>query len=263
MEYWKKMRAPGGCGSWPLYIHPLAICDLRLTVFGRFWPVDKPFQDWYILFQRPENPFWGERPMRVKKLMARKLVTIPPNTSILKAMEVMRKNSIRHLPVVDGEKLMGFLTEGDLRQGSLLSMVDKVSIEDVMIKNPVCISPEAGIEEAAKLVFKHKIGGLPVLKGNKLVGILTIVDILKAFIEMMGLLKTSSRFDVILGNNPHAFADVSRVFKEHHAEIISVGMSRHKDRKKRIYYFRCEKCPVNPIRKSLEEKGYRVVSVTE
>lgn len=201
--------------------------------------------------------------MRVKKLMVRKLVTIPSSTSILKAMEIMRKHSIRHLPVVDGEKFMGFLTEGDLRQGSLLSMVDKVSIEDVMIKNPISISPEASIEDAAKLVFKHKIGGLPVVKDGRLVGILTIVDILKAFIEMMGILKTSSRFNVVLGDDPRAFADVSHVFKEHGAEIISVGMSGHKDRKKRIYYFRCEKCPVDPIRKSLEEKGYRVISVTE
>lgn len=201
--------------------------------------------------------------MRIKKLMVKKLVTIPPDTSILKAMEIMRKHSIRHLPVVDGETFLGFLTEGDLRQGSLLSMVDKVSIEDVMIKDPISISPEASIEDAAKLIFKHKIGGLPVVKGERLVGILTIGDILKAFLEMMGILKTSSRFDVLLGDDPHAFADVSHVFKEHRAEIISVGMSGHKDRKKRIYHFRCEKCPVDPIRRSLEEKGYRVVSVTE
>jgi len=102
--------------------------------------------------------------MEVEKLMARKLVTIPPGTSILKAMEVMRKNSIRHLPVVDGEKFIGFLTEGDLRQASLLSMVDKISIEDVMIRNPVSISPEASVEDAARLIFKHKIGGLPVIQ---------------------------------------------------------------------------------------------------
>ena len=105
--------------------------------------------------------------MQVKKRMVRKLVTIPPDTSILKAMEVMRKNSIRHLPVVDGGKFVGFVTEGDLRQASLLSMVDKVSIEDVMIKNPVTVSPEASLEEAAKLISSHKIGGLPVVQGEE------------------------------------------------------------------------------------------------
>lgn len=201
--------------------------------------------------------------MQVKKLMTRSLVTIPPGTSILKAMEVMRKNSIRHLPVVDGGKFLGLLTAGDLRQASLLSMVDKISIEDVMIKNPVVISPDAGVEDAARLIFKHKIGGLPVIQDRKLVGILTIVDILKAFVEMMGLLKSSSRIDVVLGNKPRAFEEVSRIFRDRGAAIISVGMSGHKNRGKRVYYFRCEKCPVDALAESLEENGYRVVSVAE
>jgi len=201
--------------------------------------------------------------MQVKKRMVRKLVTIPPNTSILKAMEVMRKNSIRHLPVVDGKNFVGFVTEGDLRQASLLSMVDKVSIEDVMIKNPVTIAPEASLEEAAKLISRHKIGGLPVLKGKKLVGIITIVDILQAFIQLMGILKSSSRVDLVLGEKPHAFEEVSRIFRDHRAEIISVGMSNHKDRKKRVYYFRLGKCNLAPIVASLKKKGYRVLSVLE
>ena len=201
--------------------------------------------------------------MHVKKRMVRKLITIPPQTNILNALKVMRDNSIRHLPVVDGGNLVGFVTEGDLRQASLLSMVDKVSIEDVMIKDPVTIAPDASIEEAAKLIYSHKIGGLPVVKGKKLVGIITIVDVLQAFIQMMGILKSSSRLDLILGENPRAFEEVSSIFQEHRAEIISVGMSNHKDRKKRIYYFRLEKCPLQPIIDSLKNKGYQVLSVTE
>ncbi len=201
--------------------------------------------------------------MHVKKRMVRKLITIPPQTNILNALKVMRDNSIRHLPVVDGGNLVGFVTEGDLRQASLLSMVDKVSIEDVMIKDPVTIAPDASIEEAAKLIYSHKIGGLPVVKGKKLVGIITIVDVLQAFIQMMGILKSSSRLDLILGEKPRAFEEVSSIFQEHRAEIISVGMSNHKDRKKRIYYFRLEKCPLQPIVDSLKNKGYQVLSVTE
>ena len=201
--------------------------------------------------------------MQVRKRMVRKLVTIGPDTSILKAMEVMRKNSIRHLPVVEGDVFVGFVTEGDLRQASLLSMVDKVSIEDVMIKNPVTISPEASLEEAAKLISRNKIGGLPVVKGKKLVGIITIVDILRAFIQLMGILRPSSRIDLVLGGKPHAFEEVSGVFRDHRAQIISVGMSNHKDRERRIYYFRLEKGPLQPIVASLREKGYRIMSVTE
>jgi acetoin utilization protein AcuB len=195
--------------------------------------------------------------------MSKKVVTIPPDTSILRAIEIMREKSIRHLPVVKEGELVGLVTEGDLRQASLLSLVDKVSIDDVMIKKPVTVSPDASIEEAARRVYRHKIGGLPVVAGRKLVGILTIVDILAAFIQLLGILKSSSRIDVILGGRPHAFEEVSAVFRNHRAEIISVGMSNHKDRKKRVYYFRVGKCPLKSIVSELRKKGYKVLSVVE
>jgi acetoin utilization protein AcuB len=201
--------------------------------------------------------------MQVKNQMTRKVVTISPGTSILRAMEIMRDKSIRHLPVVEDGELVGLVTEGDLRQASLLSLVDKVSIEDVMIRKPVTISPEASIEAAARLVYRHKIGGLPVVSGNKLVGILTIVDLLSAFIQLLGILKASFRVDVVLGAKPRAFEEVSAVFRKYRAEIVSVGMSGHRDRRKRVCYFRVGKCPLKTITAELKEKGYRVLSVLE
>jgi acetoin utilization protein AcuB len=204
-----------------------------------------------------------EELMQVKNQMSKKVVTIPPDTSILRAIEVMHEKSIRHLPVVEEGDLVGLVTEGDLRQASLLSLVDKVSIEDVMIKKPVTISPEASIEEAAKLIYRHKIGGLPVVAGKQLVGILTLVDILAAFIQLLGILKSSSRIDVVLGGRAHAFEEVSAIFRKHKTEIISLGMSNHKDRKKRVYYFRVRKYPVIPIVTDLKKKGYKVLSVVE
>ncbi len=152
--------------------------------------------------------------MQVHKRMAKKLITISPGTGILKAMDLMRKASIRHLPVVEGSEFLGLVTEGVLRQASLLSIIDKVSIEDVMIKSPITISPEAGIEEAARLIFTHKIGGLPVVKGKKLVGIITAVDVLQAFVRLMGVLKSSSRIDLVLGENPQGFEEVSEVCRD-------------------------------------------------
>jgi len=195
--------------------------------------------------------------------MSRKVVTIPPHTSILRAMEVMRKNSIRHLPVVQAGELVGLVTEGDLRQASLLSMIDRVSIEDVMIRKPITISPEASIEEAARLIYRHRIGGLPVVKDKELVGVITIVDLLQAFIQLLGILKSSRRIDLVLGNEPQAFEEVSAIFRNHRAEIISVGMSNHRDRRKRVYYFRLGKCNLPPIVASLKKKGYKVLSVLE
>jgi acetoin utilization protein AcuB len=199
----------------------------------------------------------------VRKEMAKKLVTISPGTGILKAMELMRKASIRHLPVLEGSEFLGLVTEGVLRQAMLLSMVDKVTIEDVMIKSPVTVSPDAGIEEAARLIFTHKIGGLPVIQGKELVGMITTVDILRAFLGMMGILKSSSRIDLRLGKNPEGFEEVSKVCRDCGSEIISVGMSNHKDRRRRVYHFRLSRNNVAPIVATLKERGYKVLGVRQ
>jgi acetoin utilization protein AcuB len=138
-----------------------------------------------------------------------------------------------------------------------------VSIGDIMINDPHIISPEANLEEAAEILYRHGIGGLPVVDNNKLVGVITVADIMAAFIEVMGILQESSRIDVILGGKAHAFENVSRIIRDHGSEIISVGMSAHQDRTKRIYYLRLAKCAVDPIAKEIEKAGYKVVSSTE
>jgi len=138
-----------------------------------------------------------------------------------------------------------------------------VTVGDIMIKDPLTISPEANLEEAAELLYRHGIGGLPVMEGGKLVGVITVGDIMAAFIEVMGILKESSRIDVILGGKPHAFENVSKIIRDHGSEIISVGMSAHQDRKKRVYYLRLTKCDVHAVAKDIEDAGYKVISITE
>ena len=195
--------------------------------------------------------------------MAKKLVAIRKHTSVSDAIKLMKKHSIRHLPVVEEGALVGWITEGDIRQAYLASLIEQVSIGDIMINDPLTISPEANLEEAAKILFRHGIGGLPVVDNDKLVGVITVADIMAAFIEVMGILQESSRIDVILGGKAHAFENVSRIIRDHGSEIISVGMSAHQDRTKRIYYFRLAKCAVDPIAKEIEKAGYKVVSLTE
>jgi acetoin utilization protein AcuB len=84
-----------------------------------------------------------------------------------------------------------------------------------------------------------------------------------AFIEVMGILQESSRIDVILGGKPHAFENVSKIIRDHGGEIISVGMSAHADRARRVYYLRLIKCNVHALAKEIEAEGIKVVSITE
>jgi acetoin utilization protein AcuB len=201
--------------------------------------------------------------MKVKKRMTTKVVTIGKETTITDAINLMKEHSIRHLPVVEEGELIGWVTESDIRGAYLASLIEQVSIDDIMIRDPITISPEANLEEAAELLYRHGIGGLPVVDNSKLVGVITVADIMAAFIEVMGILHESSRIDVILGGKSHAFENVSKIIRDHGSEIISVGMSAHQDRTKRIYYLRLAKCAVDPIAKDIEQAGYKVVSVTE
>lgn len=200
--------------------------------------------------------------MDVKRWMVKNPVTITRDTGIQEAIGLMKEHSIRHLPVVENLKLIGLVTQGDLRQAIIPSMVEDIGLKDIMITNPIVIPPDASIDTAAKLIFKHKIGGLPVVtKGNRLVGIITVSDILSAFIHIMGILKSSSRVDVMLNERPDAFEEVSGIIKEHDGKIISVGILPRRGVRK-IYSFRLGKCNVPPIVQALEEKGHKVISTS-
>ncbi len=200
--------------------------------------------------------------MKIKNWMQSEPVTIDRQALLQDASALMKEYGIRHLPVVDDEEnMIGFITESDLRHFSFPSMVEDIPVHQVMVLNPITINPNASIETAARLIHDYKIGGLPVLDKKKLVGIITLSDILAAFIEVMGLLKKSTRIDVIV-NKKGGVEDVTRIIKENKGEIVSVAQESQSSRRK-VHYFRLDKCDVEPIVKALEKNGHKVVSVME
>lgn len=200
--------------------------------------------------------------MKVKNWMIKKVITINKEATVQEALNLMKKHSIRHLPVVEKNKkaLIGLVTESNLRQFFFLSILESISVQDAMIPNPINTDPNANIELAAGLIHRHKIGCLPVLDQKKLVGMITVTDILNAFIEMMGLLKASSRIDLELKDKKGSIQEISQIIKEHNSEIISIGIVNESPRKK-IHYVRLEKCDLEPIVRSLRKNGYKVLSV--
>ena len=192
--------------------------------------------------------------------MIKDVVTISPEATVEDAIQLMKKHSIRHLPVVEEDRLVGLVTESSIRQYTLPSFME-LPVREVMIINPITIDTEATIDEAAKLIYRYKIGGLPVTQNGRLVGILTITDLLEAFIELMGILRSSSRIDVIPAHG-QTFDQVLDIIRAHGGRIISVGMDVHHTGR-RIYYIRLEKCPLDSIAAALEMAGHEVVSVVE
>ncbi len=134
----------------------------------------------------------------VKDWMTKKVITVGPHTSTPDAGHLMRLNKIRRLPVVDKKgKVIGIVTRSDIREASpsdattlsvweLNYLLAKLQVADIMTKNPVTIHPDNTLMTAAKLLYKNKIGALPVVDDNNVIqGILTESDIFRVFICWM------------------------------------------------------------------------------
>ncbi len=201
--------------------------------------------------------------MKIKTLMIPDPITITERASVQEALELMKGNSIRHLPVVsEDKKLKGFVTLADLKIGLIPSMVADVSLSDLMIKDPITIESDGDIEEAALLIYRHKIGGMPVVEKGKLVGIITESDILRAFIDMMGILTDSSRIDVAIDKKAGSLKQAFHIIHDNGGDIINVGITAERSQK-RTYYFRLSPCKTEVIKKALEKEGFEVVTAMD
>ncbi|MCX5900524.1 MAG: CBS and ACT domain-containing protein [Proteobacteria bacterium] len=200
--------------------------------------------------------------MKIKRRMAKQIVTISSDANVLDAVHLLHKHGIRHLPVVDDGRFIGFISDSDIKQVLLLPNGNEMPLAEFMNKTPLTIGPEESMEEAARIMYSNKIAGLPVLEDGQLVGIITVGDILAEFIEIMGGLQASSRIDVIMHDNQEEYEKASRLIKHKGGDILSVGMSDANGKNNKYYFFRLKKCNITPITEALREKGYEVVAAT-
>ncbi len=201
--------------------------------------------------------------MKVKNWIHKNPIIIKRTALLQDAVQLMKQHNIRHLPVVDDDgALVGFVTESDLRQFSFPSMIEAIPVHQVMVTNPRTIDANASIEEAARIIHDKKIGGLPVMDGDQLVGVITASDLLSAFIEVMGLLKSTTRLDVLVNEEKGGVEMVTKIIKAHDCDIVNVATDS-KEGKKKVYYFRLENCEAEPLVKDLEAAGHQVLSVME
>jgi acetoin utilization protein AcuB len=141
---------------------------------------------------------WPES-FRVEDRMTRAVVTVGWEASVESAWNLMRAGKLRHLPVLDGAgRLIGIVTDRDLRYAILdpalqehlgeerQAALQRLRVRDIMTWGVLTVRPETGIREAARLMHERKIGSLPVVRNDKVVGILTEADVVKAFVDVLG-----------------------------------------------------------------------------
>ncbi|MGB3399804.1 MAG: CBS and ACT domain-containing protein [Candidatus Deferrimicrobiaceae bacterium] len=210
--------------------------------------------------------------MIVAKRMKRNPVFVDEDDSMKKAMDLLKGKGIRHLPVLkDREKLVGILTESDIKQASpspattleireIYYLMDKVKVKQIMTRRPYSISPTAPIEEAALIMRNKKFGCLPVIEEGRLVGILTETDILDSFLEAMGVSGPGYRMELALPNRPGMLFEVLKLMKDFDANIVSLATVGHDKPNKKVLIFRIEVKDYKVLKAAIKKAGYEMLS---
>ena len=149
--------------------------------------------------------------MSVKDFMTRKVVYISPDTTIAHAADLMREQDLHRLPVIENDKLVGLVTEGTIAEASpskatslsiyeMNYLLNKTKVKDVMIKDVITVSAYASLEDATYLMYKNKVGILPVVDNDQLYGVITDRDIFAAFLQVYGYGEEGVRASFIVDN---------------------------------------------------------------
>lgn len=183
--------------------------------------------------------------MYVQQFMTTQVITVHPNENILNAMNIMKTKRINRLPVMNNGKLVGLVTDGDLRAASpspitslskfeMNELLSKVSIKDVAVKKVITCTAHTLIEDAALLMRENKIGALPVMEGGKMVGIITQNNLMDAFLDVMGARSPGKRIVIEVRDEVGIINDVSAVIKQYGVDITSLAVYHRPNRKAQI-----------------------------
>lgn len=198
--------------------------------------------------------------MLVSNRMTKDPVMVTGDDLLIQAQLKMQKGGFRRLPVVSDGQLVGIITDRDMRAHA--GYLDRTEVKAAMSKHPITVTPVTTVEAAAQLLLKQKIGGLPVVENNRVVGIITTIDILQTFLDVMGAAEeTSTRIDFVLEGEGRSLAEASRIISEQGGEVLSVGTYRKKWGETPVCYLRLRSGDADAIAKGLRERGFEVLGV--
>lgn len=206
--------------------------------------------------------------MRVRDSMTRDVVTLGPEASAAEAWRLIREKNIRHLPVVDGGRLVGLVSDRDLRDASPprgstgeRDALNWSRLGDLMSTKLATIHPLDTIEHAARELHDRKIGCLPVVADGELVGIITSSDMMQTLIDLVGARGRGSWVEVEVPNEPGQLANVTDVIRDKKTNIGGIFLSPAAQASFRLIVLRLETTNPSGIVRALETAGYNVTTV--
>ena len=208
--------------------------------------------------------------MFVINRMTKNPMTVTADTKVDEVAHLMKKHNFRRLPVVDDGKLVGFLSDSDLMRVApspattlsryeINSLLAKICVRDIMKKDVVSVNVGATIEEAALIMYKNKIGGMPVVSNmGAVVGVITETDIFKTFVDVMGLADGKTRITLEVTDKIGVVKDIAEIFGQASVSIDSLITCKKEDNRYEIV-IRGDITNIDDIKAKLEAKGYKVI----
>ena len=208
--------------------------------------------------------------------MTRKLVTLSPEASVAEALTLCRERRIRHIPILEEGRLVGIVSDRDLRDASpalgdaqRASALQKIRVGDVMIREVSTADPQDSIENLAQEMYELKIGSLPVVAEGpmvdeglvaeeELMGIVTSSDVMRALVTLAGLPEPGCRIEVRAPNRAGILAEVAGKIQDLEVDIFSVLSDPDRRSGNRTMVFQLETTDPSSVMQGLKMAGYEV-----
>jgi len=208
--------------------------------------------------------------MLVKNWMSKNVETVGPDDSMLDAVNRMREHKILMLPVMDGGKLVGVITDRDIKRASasdastleiheLMYLISKIKVRDIMSKKVVTVPEDYTVEETAEVLLANRISGVPVVdKAGKITGVISQTDIFRVLISITGVEKRGIQFAFLLEDKPGSIKAVADAMRSYGGRIASILTSYEEAsegyRKAFIRMYGLDRFKLEELKKELKEK---------
>ena len=203
--------------------------------------------------------------------MTKRPITITEDTGIEKALELMHSEKVRRLPVLNKQgQIVGIVSELDLLKASpspatslsiyeLPYLLSRIKMRDIMTKDVVTVTEDTPLEEAALIMAENKIGGLPVMRGDKLVGIITETDLFKIFLEMLGAREEGVRLSMLVPEEKGMLAKIAGKVAEMGGNFVAQGSIMGEDPTNRQLTIKVTDVPEGQLVSAMEELGLKIL----